>query len=187
MVRKGINGGLKTVVTGDVLRFYRIYSESVRNLGTPVFSRRLFEELMRVFADDAEIAVLQWEARDVAALMSFHFRDEVLPYFGGSRPVARSLKANDFMYWELMCRAAERGARLFDFGRSKVGTGAYAFKKNWGFEPQLLGYDRLSVNGQALPDVNPLSPRYRRVITVWRRLPLPLANSVGPWVSRHLG
>jgi FemAB-related protein (PEP-CTERM system-associated) len=186
MVRKGINAGLSTELTQDVPRFYRIYAESVRNLGTPVFPLRYFQTLAQVFHDQVELAVVTSNGGDVAAVMSFYYRDQVMPYFGGSRPVARALKANDFMYWELMCRAASRGVRLFDFGRSKIETGSYGFKKNWGFPPQSLDYRYYLVRSDTLPDVSPKNPRYRLFIAGWKRLPLPIANLVGPWLARNL-
>jgi FemAB-related protein (PEP-CTERM system-associated) len=187
MVRKGIASGLETVVTPDVARFYRVYSESVRNLGSPVFSLRYFEALTSYFRDAVEMSVVRGGGRDLAAVMSFYFRDEVLPYYGGSIPLARPLKANDFMYWDLMSRAAQRGARLFDYGRSKVGTGSFSFKKNWGFEPIALPYQYLLVGDRPMPDLNPNSPKYRRFVRLWKHLPLPIANTLGPALARHLG
>jgi FemAB-related protein (PEP-CTERM system-associated) len=123
----------------------------------------------------------------VAAVMNFYFRDEVLPYYGGGTRAARELYANDFMYWEVMRRAGVRGARLFDFGRSKVGTGAFAFKKNWGFAPQPLEYRFRLAPGAAIPDHNPLNPKYRLFIAAWKRLPLPVANLLGPPIVRGIG
>ena len=119
--------------------------------------------------------------------MSFYFRDEVLPYYGGSRPVARELKGNDFMYWDLMRRAAERGVRIFDYGRSKQGSGSFSFKKNWGFVPQPLYYEYHLVKAREVPEVNPNNPRYRYFIEAWKRLPLPVANTLGPLLARNLG
>ena len=84
-------------------------------------------------------------------------------------------------------RAAARGVRLFDYGRSKRDTGSYAFKKHWGFEPQPLHYEYLLVRGKRVPEVNPLNPKYRLLINLWRRLPLPLANLIGPHVVKNLG
>lgn len=186
MVRKGIKVGLVSETTRDVGRFYAIYAESVRNLGTPVFPRRYFEMLARVFGDACELLIVSHQGRDVAAVMSFYHRDEVLPYYGGSRSIARSLYGNDFMYWALMCNAARRGARLFDFGRSKQGTGPFSFKKNWGFEPQPLHYQYHLVRSDRMPDVNPKNPKYKYFIEAWKRLPLPLANAIGPMLARHL-
>ncbi len=187
MVRKGIKAGLESEQTVDLDRFYAIYAESVRNLGTPVFPRRYFEVLHRVFADRCELSIIRHGGTDIAGVMSFFHRDTVLPYYGGSRPAARSLYGNDFMYWDLMSRSAARGFRMFDYGRSKRGTGSFSFKKNWGFEPQPLHYQYHLVKSRAVPDVNPNNPKYRYFIAAWKRLPLPVANRVGPLLARHLG
>jgi FemAB-related protein (PEP-CTERM system-associated) len=119
--------------------------------------------------------------------MSFYFRDEVLPYYAGDDESARDLAANDFKYWELMRRACVRGVRVFDYGRSKQGTGSYAFKRNWGFEPQPLHYEFCLYKRDAVPQNNPSNAKYRFLIEAWRRLPIGLANRVGPLVVRSLG
>jgi lipid II:glycine glycyltransferase (peptidoglycan interpeptide bridge formation enzyme) len=87
--------------------------------------------------------------------MSFYFRDEVLPYYAGDDVSARQLAANDFKYWELMRRSCERGLKIFDYGRSKQGTGSYSFKKNWGFEPQPLFYEYCLYSRDSIPQNNP--------------------------------
>jgi FemAB-related protein (PEP-CTERM system-associated) len=187
MVRKGIDAGLESAVSDDPDRLFRTYAASVRNLGTPVFPRRYFRLLQETFGPSCDNLVVTHQGQDVAAVMSFYFRDEVLPYYGGSLPLARDLKGNDFMYWELMRRSVERGCRLFDFGRSKTGSGSYHFKKNWGFEPQPLHYEYFLVKSSEVPEVNPNNPRYRLFIEAWKRLPLPLANLVGGRLSPYLG
>jgi len=187
MVRKGQKFGLRSEIDADCLRLHRVYSESVRNLGTPVFSRRYFDELKKTFADDCEILVITHESEPVAAVMSFYFRDQVLPYYGGGSARARDLAANDFMYWEVMRRACERGCRIFDFGRSKRGTGAFDFKKNWGFPAEPLCYQYVMRNGQVPPEINPLNPKFRLFVEAWKRLPLPIANFLGPHIVRQLG
>ena len=186
MVRKGIQNGLRSEIDEDVNRLHRVYSESVRNLGTPVFSKAYFRELKREFGSACDIVTVLNGSHPIAAVLNFYFRDEVLPYYGGGTAVARSLAANDFMYWEVMRRACVRGYRLYDFGRSKVGTGAYAFKKNWGFEATPLSYQFWLAPGKKMPDVNPLNPKYRLMITAWKRLPLGIANIIGPRLSRDL-
>jgi FemAB-related protein (PEP-CTERM system-associated) len=134
------------------------------------------------------VLMITHEGRDVAAVMSFYFRQEVIPYYGGSTSAARNLKGvNHFMYWELMRHSCAQGYRLFDFGRSKAGTGPFSFKKNFGFEPQPLPYEYYLVTRDTMPDVNPLNPKYRLMINVWTRLPLPVANTVGPLLARSLG
>lgn len=187
MVRKGIKAGLESVLDEDIGRFYLAYSTSVHRLGTPVFSRKYFRLLKETFAQDCELMVVQNAGRTLSGVMSFYFRDEVLPYYGGGTGEARELAANDFMYWELMRRACERGIRIFDFGRSKRGTGSHDFKKNWGFEPQPLHYEYQLHRARAVPDHNPLNPKYRLFIRAWQKLPLALANFVGPYVVRNLG
>jgi len=119
--------------------------------------------------------------------MSFYFRDEVLPYYGGGTEEAREVAGNDFMYWEVMRRACERGLRVFDYGRSKRGTGSFDFKKNWGFEPQPLHYEYRLVRGKRVPELNPLNPKYRLLIKLWQLLPLALANRIGPHIVKGLG
>jgi len=187
MVRKGIKAELQGVQDDGVDAFFAVYAESVRNLGTPVFPRRYFRLLREVFGDACDVLRIQHQGEDIAAVMSFWFRDQVLPFYGGSRPAARALAGNDFMYWELMRRAADRGARIFDFGRSKAGTGAFSFKKNWGFEPEQLHYEYHLVRAETMPEVNPNNPKYRLFIDAWKRLPLPLANLIGPRLSPYLG
>ena len=188
MIRKGVKEGLHSEWDDGVDRLYRVYAESVRNLGTPVFSARYLRILREVFARDCTVLMITQGGRDVAGVMSFYFRDEVLPYYSGSISRARSIRGvNHFMYWELMRSAAAEGYRLFDFGRSKIGTGPFSFKKNYGFEPQPLPYEYYLVKADALPDVNPSNPKYRALINTWTRLPLPVANAVGPYIARSLG
>lgn len=187
MVRKGQKAGLRSEIDGDCKRLHRIYSESVRNLGTPVFPRRYFDELKREFGDDCEILVVSHGDTPVSAVMSFYFRDEVLPYYGGGTSAARDLAANDFMYWEVMRRACARGCRVFDFGRSKRGTGAFDFKKNWGFSEQPLRYHYIMRRGDRPPDINPLNPKFRIFVAAWKRMPLLVANTLGPHIVKYLG
>ncbi len=187
MVRKGLEAGLQGEIDTGIDRLYLAYSESVRNLGTPVFSRRYFETLKSVFGPECEVLTVTHQGQIVASVMSFYFRDAVLPYYGGGTALARDLKGNDFMYWDLMRRACERGVRVFDYGRSKIGTGSYSFKKNWGFNPEPLHYEFQLVNTTQLPDINPLNPKYRLFIDAWKRLPLPVSRWLGPFLARSLG
>ena len=187
MVRKGMAAGLTSVMDADTRRFFDCYAASVHRLGTPVFSRRYFNLLQQVFGDDCEVLCVQQAGQPVCSVLSFRFRDEILPYYGGGGEAARALAGNDFMYWEVMRRACTRGDRLFDFGRSKYGTGAFAFKKNWGFEPQALHYDYQLHRGKVLKDVQPLNPKFQLFIKAWRLLPRSLANAIGPHIVRQLG
>ena len=174
-------------VEDDVNTLYRCYSESVRNLGTPVFAKRYLEILAQVFGSDCEVTVIRNGATPVAAVMSFFFRNEVLPYYGGGTLEARAVKGNDFMYWSVMESAREKGLTMFDYGRSKVGTGAYRFKKHWGFEPQPLSYEYFLSAIDQMPDLSPNNPKYKMFIGMWQRLPLALSQRVGPFLAKSLG
>jgi len=186
MVRKGIDAGLTSVIDSNIDRIYRAYSESVRNLGTPVFSKKYFQTLKDVFAEQCEVLTVEHNGQLIASVMSFYFKDEILPYYGGGTDLARELKGNDFMYWEVMRRAVEKGVKIFDYGRSKIGTGSYSFKKNWGFTPEPIFYEFYLVNSSSVPDINPLNPKYQIFIAAWKRLPLTVSQWVGPWLSKDL-
>lgn len=187
MVRKGISANLESNLDHDTQRFFAAYSESVHRLGTPVFSRRYFDILLEVFGRSCEILTITRRGELIASVLSFYFRDEVLPYYGGGVAAARAVAGNDFMYWELMRRACEKKVRVFDYGRSKRGTGSYDFKKNWGFVPQPLCYAYRVYRGKGVPDVNPLNPKYKMLSALWRKLPLALANRIGPHIVKNLG
>ncbi|MFT3977202.1 MAG: FemAB family PEP-CTERM system-associated protein, partial [Sphingomonas bacterium] len=184
-VRKALANELE-VVTGGVERageHYAVYAESVRNLGTPVFPRALFRAVLETM--EADVLTVRHRGRAEASVLSLYFNGTVYPYWGGGTAAARGLRANDMMYFALMAHARAKGCTRFDFGRSKAGTGPAAFKKNWGFEGAPLSYARWS-EGEAR-EVNPLNPKYALMVKTWRRLPLPLANLIGPWISRGLG
>ena len=187
MVRKGIQRGLVAEIDAGVDRHYAMYSESLRNLGTPVFSRRYLEILREIFGDDCEVLTVTHEGRPVTSVLSFYFRDEVLPYYGGGTIAARPVAGNDFMYWEVMERARQKGCRIFDYGRSKRGTGAYDFKTYWGFEPEPLHYEYYLVRRKQMPNLSPTNPKYSKAIELWRRLPLPVTQLIGPPLAKYLG
>jgi len=188
MVRKGIKNGLVSEIDSNVDRFFALYSDNVLRHGTPALPKRFFETLMKVFGQDCEVmTITSPEGKILSTVLTFYFRDEVLPYYAGDDLAARDLAANDFKYWELMRRACARGYKLFDYGRSKVGTGPYSFKKNWGFEPLPLSYEYRLYKRDEVPQNNPLNPKYRAFIAMWRRLPLAVANTIGPHIVRNLG
>lgn len=188
MVRKGINNGLVSEVDRTSDRFFALFADNVHRHGTPALSKRYFDTLLRLFGDDCEImTVTSKDGKPLSSVLSFYFRDEVLPYYAGDDEAARNLAANDFKYWELMRRSCERGIKIFDYGRSKVGTGPYAFKKNWGFEPQALHYEYCLYKRDSIPQNNPSNAKYKLFIEAWRRMPIGLANMIGPHVVRNLG
>jgi FemAB-related protein (PEP-CTERM system-associated) len=188
MVRKAVGRNLAAEIDAGVDRFYALYSDNVHRHGTPPFSKRYFEALRATFGDACEVlTVLSPKGEPVSSVLSFYFRDEVLPYYAGDIAAARELAANDFKYWELMRRACLKGVRVFDYGRSKRGTGSFDFKKNWGFEPTPLAYEYRLFKRDTIPQNNPSNPKYRAFIALWRRLPRGVANALGPSIVRNLG
>lgn len=188
-VRKGLAQSFEVVIGGAELaeEHYRVYATSVRNLGTPVFPKALFEAVLAGFGADADILTIRHQGEAVASVLSLYHRGAVMPYWGGGTWAARGLRANDRMYFELMRHARGRGCTHFDFGRSKTGSGAHDFKRNWGFEPSPLSYGVYTAPGHAARDADPTSAAHARRIALWKKLPLPLANLVGPWIARGLG
>lgn len=189
-VRKGLANELE-IRTGsgaaDLDAHYECYSQSVRNLGTPVFPRALFAAVIEAFGERADILTVLCAGRPVASVLSLYHDDAVLPYWGGGTFAARGLRANERMYYELMCHARRKGMHRFDFGRSKTGSGPYHFKKNWGFEPRPLIYRVWSAPGTERRNIDPTDEGYSAKIALWKRLPLPVANAIGPWIARGLG
>lgn len=186
-VRKGLENEFDiTVGAGpdDCAAHYSVYAESVRNLGTPVFPRSLFEAVLGSL--DSDILTVSHHGRPVASVLSLYHGDTVLPYWGGGTLAARALRANDRMYFELMRHARAQGCERFDFGRSKTGSGAWSFKRNWGFEPEPLGYASWTAPGAPRRDADPTSVRHAARIALWRKLPLALANRLGPPIARGL-
>lgn len=188
MVRKGLKNELRGEIDAGVDRFFPLYADNVHRHGTPALSRHYFESLLREFGADAQVlTVVSRDGRALSSVLSFYFRDEVLPYYAGDHVDARELAANDFKYWDLMRRACARGLKTFDYGRSKQGTGPYAFKKNWGFEPAPLRYEYCLYKRDTVPQNNPANAKFKLMIEAWRRMPLGLANRLGPVVVRSLG
>jgi len=189
-VRKALGSDLKvTVGTDEAHRadHYRVYATSVRNLGTPVFPKSLFSHVLDAFGPDADILNVRNDREVVASVLSLYWRGTVMPYWGGGLAAARSLRANEMMYFALMNHARSRGCTRFDFGRSKLGTGPYSYKKNWGFEPEALTYARWLAEGETPRDTNPTSAKYRLQVDLWKKLPLWAANRIGPLIARGLG
>ncbi|WP_225879074.1 FemAB family XrtA/PEP-CTERM system-associated protein [Zeimonas arvi] len=187
MVRKGIKNGL-TADAGDLDTFFDLFADNVHRHGTPAHARRYFALLLEAFGEQADLLIVRDpQGNPLSGVLSLYYRGEALPMHAGDYASARDLAANDFKYWSLMRHAVERGCTVFNYGRSKLGTGPYDFKKNWGFEPTPLVYEYKLVRGQGVPQNNPLNPKYRLMIETWRRMPRWFVNAVGPHLVRGLG
>lgn len=171
--------------TRRVREFYNVYAPALRNLGTPVMPLKFLTALKTNFGDDVEIGLVEHHGEPIAGLFSFWRRDRIMPYYIGADAKARDIRAYDYLYYTLMRRAVQRGIRLFDFGRSKVGSTHFDTKTYWGFEPTPLVYHVALVTAKELPNVNPNNPKFERVVEMWKRLPLPVANLIGPLLARN--
>jgi FemAB-related protein (PEP-CTERM system-associated) len=188
MVRQGIKFGLRSEIGNHLLNdFYEILAKSYHSLGTPIFPIKLFKNLIEVFNNDIQILLIRnKEKTPIAGVLTFFFKDHVMPYYAGSIFEYRKLAPNDFMYWELMRYGCENGYKVFDYGRSKIGTGSYHFKRHWGFEPVLLPYQYHLVKSNEIPDQSPANPKYQKKIELWRKLPFTVTKILGPPIARYL-
>ncbi len=189
-VRKSLEAALDVTIgnnPAELARHYAVFSQSVRNLGTPVFPARLFRDVAAELGEYADVVTVSHQGVPHASVFNLYWHGTVYPFWGGGTREARALKANDRVYFEIMRHARQRGCTRYDFGRSKAGTGVAAFKKNWGFEGVALRYaKRVAAGGQAR-EMNPMSPKYRLQVAVWKKLPLWLANAMGPVIAKGLG
>jgi FemAB-related protein (PEP-CTERM system-associated) len=187
MTRQGARHGLRAEVGRDPLdAFWEVYARSVHTLGSPVFPRRFFHAIADEFGKDCELLTVWKDGRLVAGVLSLYHEDQVLPFYGGALREAFAYAVNDFMYWELMCHAARAGCRVFDFGRSREGTGPYHFKRHWGFEPEPLPYQYVLRSGASIPNMNPSNSKMRWAIEAWKRLPFRVTRYLGPLLTRYL-
>ena len=185
MIRKGQKNGLSAVVdNGQLDTFYDIYSRSFAHLGTPVFSKRLFKTILEVMGEWCELTTVWRGTKALASVLSFRFRDQILAYFGGSLVEGRPVAANNYMYYEVMARALEAGVQQFDFGRSKLGSGSYAFKTQWNMRERPLPYQFFLVRRKNMPNFSPSNPRFKFAIFLWKALPVPVTRVLGPAMVR---
>jgi len=185
-IRRAEGFGLETSAGSDARHrdaHYRVYAESVRNLGTPVFPRALFDAVLDASGDEADIVIVWKDGRPQATMLNLYFAGTCQPFWGGGTREGRQWRANDLVYYDVMRRALLRGCTRADFGRSKLGTGPWSRKRIWGFEERPIVH---AVRG-AHREVNPLSPKYRLQVALWQRLPLFAANRLGPLIARGLG
>lgn len=187
VIRNGIQNGLE--FGADVVgldEYFHLYSLCVRDLGTPVFPKVLFANMRGEFGSNCKIFSAHYKGHLMAAVLTFFYQDEVLPYYVGYIKRYRGLGVTSFLYWMLMKFGCENNYHVFDFGRSKKGTGSFSFKKHWSMTMSDLPYQYLLVREKRLPDTSPLNPKFSLLIRTWRRLPLFMTKALGPSISKHL-
>jgi FemAB-related protein (PEP-CTERM system-associated) len=170
----------------DLDAFIDLYALSLRNLGTPMFPRELFVAALEELGDRCDLLTVRQTGRIIGCVMNFYFKDVMLPFFAGTLPEARDVGVNNYIYWAMLETGYDLGYRVFDFGRSKAGTGAFKFKKHFGMEPQPLAYQYDLVTIDEPPNFNPTNPKYAKAIDTWKRLPVGLTKAFGPFISKRL-
>jgi FemAB-related protein (PEP-CTERM system-associated) len=188
MVRKGINAGLTASIETDLDVFFHLYAENARAHGTPALPKRYFEVLQRELGDRSDILIVRDAQKNpISGIMNFYHQGRLHAGFAGEVPEARKFAANDFKYWSLMKHAVARGCTVFDFGRSKRGTGSFTYKQLWACQEVPLHYSFFMLKGQAMPERNPNNPTFSLPMKVWAKLPRFVVDRLGPVVIKGLG
>lgn len=188
-VRKAQKSNLIVTIGGlDLVEpFYDVFAHNMRDLGTPVYSKRWFQQILSTFPESSRILCVSLGDQPVAASMVFWHGDAMEVPSASALRTFSSLCPNTLLYWEMLRFAIGRGCRRFDFGRSTPGAGTYDFKRQWGAEPHEMTWEYWLASGdKQLPDMSPQNPRVQWAIEVWRRLPVPLTRAVGPLVVRNI-
>jgi len=187
-VRKAEKSGLSVVRGHQELlpEFYQVFARNMRDLGTPVYSPRLFAEVLSAFPDRTRLIVVRLNDKPVAAGFTYRTGSMIeIPWASSIRDF-NSLCPNHMLYWHAIDTAAAEGVTVFDFGRSTPGEGTFKFKEQWGAEPVALHWEYWLPAGGAVPDQSPKNPKFNLAIETWKRLPLWLANRVGPRLVRGI-
>lgn len=187
VLRQAERANLRATYNRDDLdAFVDLYALSLRNLGTPMFPRELFVAALEELGERCDLLTVRQTGRIIGCVMNFYFKDVMLPFFAGTLPEARDVGINNYVYWAMLETGYERGFRTFDFGRSKIGTGAFEFKKHFGMRPEPLAYQYDLVLTDEPPSFNPTNPKYAKAIETWQRLPVGLTKVIGPIISKRL-
>jgi FemAB-related protein (PEP-CTERM system-associated) len=166
--------------------FYSVFSRNMRDLGTPVYAKEFFRNILHSFPRESRILVVRMKNRPVAAGFLIGHRDRLeIPWASSAREV-NHLGVNMFFYWKVLQYAIDKHYRSFDFGRSSTGSGTYRFKEQWGAQPKQLYWHYHLNEDRELPSLNPDNPKYSLAINIWKRLPLILTNRLGPLIVRNL-
>jgi FemAB-related protein (PEP-CTERM system-associated) len=166
--------------------FYEVFARNMRDLGTPVYSKGFFRNVLEAFPENTAILVVTHEGRMIAAGIAAWYSRRVEVPWASSIKDYKAMCPNHMLYWEAIRFTIERGFAEFDFGRSTPNEGTYNFKKQWGALPIQLNWQYLMDEGGNLPELNPGNPKYRAAIRVWQRLPITVTKVLGPWVVRNI-
>lgn len=187
-VRKSEKSGLTSRQGGPELldAFYDIFARNMRDLGTPVYSPRFFEEVLRAFPATSRVFTVWKDEQPAAASIVCRWRGSMEVPWASSLREFNPLCANIALYWDMLRYAIDQGCGVFDFGRSTRDEGTYNFKKQWGAEPVPLVWEYWVAEGMAVPDLSPRNSRYQKAIALWQKLPVGLTRVIGPPIVRNI-
>ena len=166
--------------------FYDVFSTNMRDLGTPVYSKRLFSETLRLFPQEARVFIVRLGKKPIAASITITLRDTALVPWASSLRAYRQHCPNMLLYWSMLEHSVLAGMRVFDFGRSTAGSGTHQFKVQWGAEERPMPWEYLLLTRDAAPDHGPQNPRFAPFIEAWKRLPVAVTRRIGPWIVSNI-
>lgn len=187
-IRRPIKEGVECVIGGIELLddFYRVFSINMRDLGTPVYSKAFFSEMLRVFSRQTKIVILRLNGKPISAAFLIGNKEQLeIPWASTIKEYNR-ISPNMLLYWEVLRNAIESGYRKFDFGRSTINSGTYRFKKQWGATPKQLYWHYWLADGSEIPKLNPDNKKYKLAIKAWQHLPIAVSNLLGPVIIKNL-
>jgi FemAB-related protein (PEP-CTERM system-associated) len=185
-VRKAQKAGLEVQWGGSELlnEFYAVFVRNMRDLGTPVYAKEFFANVLAGVPVSTRIIVVRLQGKAVAAgLLYHHGKTLEIPWASSIRDF-NSLCPNNLMYWECVRHGIALGLERFDLGRSTPGAGTFKFKEQWGAKQEALAWHYLLPAGEKLPDLTNRNPKYSLAIDMWQRLPLPVTRLIGPPIVR---
>ena len=166
--------------------FYQVFSRNMRDLGTPVYGKKIFEDILNNFPNTSFLAVVYKDDKPLAVGFLLGYRDKLEIPWASSIKSQNHLGANMFMYRSILKEAISRNYQFFDFGRSTVNASTHKFKKQWGAKEHSLHWHYWTQGNADVPEINPDNPKYKLVINIWRKLPIFVTNRVGPLLARNL-
>jgi FemAB-related protein (PEP-CTERM system-associated) len=187
-VRKALKSGLEVSWSGPegLDDFYDVFAENMRDLGSPVHSRKFFTAILREHADTARLIHVTDGGRTVGSGVCLAFKDTVMIPWASSRREYLSKCPNNLLYWEAIRWGSAEGFRRFDFGRSSRGSGTYHFKRQWGATEQPLRWEIWRRNGDRAALVQASDTRYAVAARAWKHLPVSITRLCGPMLRRQI-
>ena len=188
-IRKPIKEGLSIKIASlELLEvFYKVFSINMRDLGSPVHSKKLIRNVLEEFPEKAKIAMVYKDAQPIACSLIINFKNILENPWASALRKYSSLSPNMLLYWSMIKYACQNGLTQFDFGRSTPGEGTYKFKEQWGAKPTAFHWLYVSLNGHQINDEASEKSRFEPAVKYWQKLPVPITRIIGPMIRKHIG